>query len=69
MTGRRTCVSCRVHRGPRLWAPSPRGVMVAAEDAADELGHGYIGDEHIVLGLLGDNAGPAHRFLAQPPTA
>ncbi len=46
----------------RLDAPARR-VMVAALDAADELGHGYIGDEHILLGLWGDNAGPAHRFL------
>jgi ATP-dependent Clp protease ATP-binding subunit ClpA len=37
--------------------------MVAALDAADELGHAYIGDEHILLGLLSDHAGPTRRFL------
>ena len=46
----------------RLDAPARR-VMLAALDAADELGHGYIGDEHILLGLLGEDAGPARRFL------
>src|SRR6266545_8047686 len=46
----------------RLDAPARR-VMLAALDAADELGHGYIGDEHILLGLFGEDAGPARRFL------
>src|SRR5262245_39131459 len=57
--------------GPVMWqrldAPARR-VMVAALDAADELGHGYIGDEHILLALLGAgdaDAGPARRFLEQ----
>jgi len=43
--------------------PEGRRVMHAALDAAEELGHGYIGDEHVLLGLLGDDAGPAQRFL------
>lgn len=43
--------------------PEARRVMAAALDAADELGHGYIGDEHVLLGLLGDDAGSAQRFL------
>src|SRR5262245_10902715 len=29
-----------------------RRAMVAALDAADDLGHGYIGDEHLLLALL-----------------
>lgn len=36
----------------RLDAPARR-VMVAALDWADDLGHHYIGDEHLLLGLLG----------------
>ena len=31
MTGRRTSVSCRVHRGPPLWAPSPCGSAAGNE--------------------------------------
>lgn len=43
--------------------PAARRVMIAALDVAEELGHGYIGDEHVLLGLLGDDAGSAQRFL------
>jgi ATP-dependent Clp protease ATP-binding subunit ClpA len=43
--------------------PEARRVIVAAQDEAEELGHGYIGDEHVLLGLLGDDAGSAQRFL------
>jgi len=45
--------------------PAARRVMVAALDAAEELGHGYIGDEHVLLGLLGDDAESAQRFLRE----
>lgn len=45
--------------------PAARRVLVAALDAAEEVGHGYIGDEHVLLGLLGDDAGPAQRFLRE----
>lgn len=43
--------------------PAARRVMIDALDAAEELGHGYIGDEHVLLALLGDDAGSAQRFL------
>jgi hypothetical protein len=46
----------------RLTAPARR-VMDAALDAAVERGHGYIGDEHVLLGLLGGEAGSVQRFL------
>lgn len=45
--------------------PAARRVMVAALDEAEELGHGYIGDEHVLLGLLGDDARSAQRFLCE----
>ncbi len=45
--------------------PAARRVMVAALDATEELGHGHIGDEHVLLGLLGDDAGSAQRFLRE----
>jgi hypothetical protein len=35
--------------------PEARRVMNSALDEAEELGHGYIGDEHVMLGLLGDD--------------
>ena len=44
--------------------PAARQVMGSALDAAEDLGHGYIGDEHVLLGLLGSD-GPAQRFLVR----
>jgi ATP-dependent Clp protease ATP-binding subunit ClpA len=43
--------------------PEARRVMTASLDEAEELGHGYIGDEHVLLGLLSADGGPAQRFL------
>jgi ATP-dependent Clp protease ATP-binding subunit ClpA len=34
--------------------PDARAVMDRALAEADRLGHGYLGDEHVLLGLLGD---------------
>jgi hypothetical protein len=45
--------------------PAARQVMHRALDAAESLGHGYIGDEHVLLGLLDEAAGPAQRFLSR----
>ncbi|MGY4771252.1 Clp protease N-terminal domain-containing protein [Kribbella sp. CWNU-51] len=45
--------------------PAARRVMTASLDEAEELGHGYIGDEHVLLGLLSADAGPAQRFLRE----
>ncbi len=42
----------RVHRALRL-----------AQEAAEELGHGYVGNEHLLLGLLREEEGTAHRVL------
>ncbi|MFG1819630.1 Clp protease N-terminal domain-containing protein [Kribbella sp. NPDC049174] len=47
------------------FTPEARRVIVAAQNEAEELGHGYIGDEHVLLGLLGDDAGSAQRFLRE----
>jgi ATP-dependent Clp protease ATP-binding subunit ClpA len=38
-------------------APDARAVMHRALAEADRLGHGYLGDEHVLLGLLGDPDG------------
>jgi ATP-dependent Clp protease ATP-binding subunit ClpA len=40
-----------------------RGVVVFAQEAAGTLGHDYIGTEHILIGLLGEQEGLASRVL------
>ncbi len=40
-----------------------RQVVVLAQEEARMLGHGYIGTEHILLGLLAEGEGPAARAL------
>ena len=42
-----------------------RAVMDTALTEADELGHGYLGDEHILLGLLGHPQTPAAAVLRE----
>ena len=32
--------------------PAARRVMSLAAEESEQLGHGYIGDEHVILGLL-----------------
>ncbi len=46
---------------------TPRGenVLRLAQEAAGELGHGYVGCEHILLGLLRDGGGVAYRALSE----
>ncbi len=41
-----------------------RLVIVKAQEEARGLGHGYIGTEHILLGLLGEGSGLAWRVLS-----
>jgi len=45
------------------FTPEARRVLVAALDVSEELGHGYIGDEHVLLGFLLTDSGSAERFL------
>jgi ATP-dependent Clp protease ATP-binding subunit ClpA len=42
-----------------------RAVVVSASSAAENLHHGWIGTEHLLLGLLDDRATRAARLLAQ----
>ncbi len=46
---------------------TPRGenVLRLAQEAAAELGHGYVGCEHILLGILRDGSGTAARALGE----
>jgi ATP-dependent Clp protease ATP-binding subunit ClpA len=42
-----------------------RRVVVLAQEEADELGHDYVGTEHLLLGLVADETGAAGRVLAE----
>jgi ATP-dependent Clp protease ATP-binding subunit ClpA len=46
-------------------SPDARAVMDRALAEADRLGHGYLGDDHILLGLLGDLDSPAAVVLRE----
>jgi ATP-dependent Clp protease ATP-binding subunit ClpC len=46
-----------------------RRVVVLAQDEARELGHGYIGTEHLLLGLFREEGGVAARALASLGTS
>jgi ATP-dependent Clp protease ATP-binding subunit ClpC len=48
----------------RFTAPA-RQVVVVAADEARALGHGYVGTEHLLLGLLRDGEGIAARVLGE----
>src|SRR3712207_232213 len=55
----------RIHPGRRL-PLSPRGkkVLVGARKEMRRLGDDYLGTEHVLLGILGDEYGTAVRMLA-----
>ena len=44
-------------------SPEAREVMSLALTESEQLGHGYIGDEHVILGLLRGQAGRASSLL------
>jgi ATP-dependent Clp protease ATP-binding subunit ClpA len=43
--------------------PAARRVMSLASEESERLGHGYIGAEHVILGLLGEQASQASALL------
>lgn len=43
--------------------PAARHVMSLAAEESEQFGHGYIGDEHVILGLLRGQAGRASSLL------
>ena len=45
------------------FTPGGKKVLEAASAAARELGHGYVGSEHLLLGLLKAEDGVSHRLL------
>ena len=47
------------------FSPGAREVVVGSQDEARSLHHGYIGTEHLLLGLLRQGDGVAARALRQ----
>src|SRR5262249_11807009 len=48
--------------GPDPGAGAGQAMSLAWEES-EQLGHGYIGDEHVILGLLGEHASQASTLL------
>jgi ATP-dependent Clp protease ATP-binding subunit ClpA len=51
-------------QGPRPFTPRVHRALAEAQEAALELGHNYLGTEHLVLGILREGENIAHRILA-----
>ncbi len=47
------------------FTPRAQNALRLAQAAAEELGHSYVGSEHLLLGLLREEAGAAHRCLTE----
>ena len=42
------------------FTPGAEEALRLAQEAAGELGHGYVGTEHLLLGLIREGDGAAH---------
>ena len=49
----------------RKFTPRAEEALRLAQEAAEELGHGYVGTEHLLLGLMREEEGIAHRALTE----
>ena len=47
------------------FTPRAEEALRLSQEAAGELGHGYVGTEHLLLGLIREEEGLAHEVLAQ----
>ena len=47
------------------FTPGAEEALRHAQEAAGELGHGYVGTEHLLLGLLRESEGMAHEVLTE----
>lgn len=47
------------------FTPRAQSALRLAQESAEELGHSYVGSEHLLLGLLREEEGAAHRCLAE----
>jgi ATP-dependent Clp protease ATP-binding subunit ClpA len=50
-------------RGPRRFSPRARNVWALSVQEATELGHRYLGPEHLLLGLIREGGGLAAKIL------
>ena len=51
--------------GEKKFSPRAENVLRGAQEAAGELGHGYVGCEHLLLALLREESGNAYRALIE----
>ncbi|MCI9120870.1 MAG: ATP-dependent Clp protease ATP-binding subunit [Oscillibacter sp.] len=49
----------------RKFTPCAEEALRLSQEAAGELGHGYVGTEHLLLGLMREESSPAHAVLAE----
>ena len=47
------------------FTPGAEEALRLSQEAAGELGHGYVGTEHLLLGLLRESEGTAHTVLTE----
>ena len=47
------------------FTPRAEEALRLAQESAEEMGHGYVGSEHLLLGLLREEEGIAHRVLTE----
>ena len=47
------------------FTPTAEEALRLAQEAAGELGHGYVGTEHLLLGLMREDEGLAHTVLTE----
>ena len=47
------------------FTPRAEEVLRLSQEAAEEMGHGYVGSEHLLLGLIREDEGIAHRVLSE----
>ena len=47
----------------KKFTPRAEEALRLAQEAAGELGHGYVGTEHLLLGLMREEEGLAHTVL------
>ena len=49
----------------RKFTPCAEEALRLSQEAAGELGHGYVGTEHLLLGLMREESSSAHAVLAE----
>ena len=47
------------------FTPRAEAALRLSQEAAGDLGHGYVGTEHLLLGLLREEGGVAHEVLTE----